>query len=158
MSKVNNKDTFHTFFTPCSSFFIVNFEQVNAGWVWSQGNQKKEQREWQMLKRIYGLKNVANQGEWHFHLSGLLRIAYKALPHRLLVVDNKWKNKHISVDTAFSNYSKREDIWKAILELLTKRSHFFLHIDIVTPKSWEKVGANKSLRPSFEFPRFFALV
>ena len=30
MFKVNNKDTD---FTPCSSIFIVNFEQVNASWV-----------------------------------------------------------------------------------------------------------------------------
>ena len=39
MFKVNNKNTerLHrqvlTYFTPCSSAFIVNFEQVNAGWV-----------------------------------------------------------------------------------------------------------------------------
>ena len=47
MFKVNNKDTRltsmvsfwcrycerRTYFTPCSSVSIVNFEQVNAGWV-----------------------------------------------------------------------------------------------------------------------------
>ena len=33
MFKVNNKDT-RTYFTPCSSVSIVNFEQVNAGWEW----------------------------------------------------------------------------------------------------------------------------
>ena len=32
MFKVNNKDTFWTCFTPCSSVSIVNFEQVNADW------------------------------------------------------------------------------------------------------------------------------
>ena len=32
MFKVNSKDT-RTYFTPCSSVSIVNFEQVNAGWV-----------------------------------------------------------------------------------------------------------------------------
>ena len=32
MFKVNNKDT-RTYFTPCSSVPIVNFEHVNAGWV-----------------------------------------------------------------------------------------------------------------------------
>ena len=34
MLKVNNKDTrpTPTYFPPCSSVFIVNFEQVNAGW------------------------------------------------------------------------------------------------------------------------------
>ena len=30
--KVNNINT-RTYFTPCSSVSIVNFEQVNAGWV-----------------------------------------------------------------------------------------------------------------------------
>ena len=40
MSKVNNKDgvvlvslILWRYFTPCSSVFIVNFEQVNAGWL-----------------------------------------------------------------------------------------------------------------------------
>ena len=36
MFKVNNKDTRTTtqnHFTPCSSVSIVNYEQVNAGWV-----------------------------------------------------------------------------------------------------------------------------
>ena len=36
MFKVNNKDTIKThwaYFTPCSRVSIVNFEQVNAGWV-----------------------------------------------------------------------------------------------------------------------------
>ena len=37
MFKVNNKDkiklTKLTYFTPCSSVSIVNFEQVNADWV-----------------------------------------------------------------------------------------------------------------------------
>ena len=32
MSKVNNKDT-RTTSLPCSSVFIVNFEQVDPGWV-----------------------------------------------------------------------------------------------------------------------------
>ena len=32
MFKVNNKDN-RTYFTLCSSVSIVNFEQVNAGWV-----------------------------------------------------------------------------------------------------------------------------
>ena len=34
MFKVKNKDTRKTssYFTPCSSVSIVNFEQVNAGW------------------------------------------------------------------------------------------------------------------------------
>ena len=35
MFKVNNKDTrttLWTYFTPCSSFFIVNFEHVIADW------------------------------------------------------------------------------------------------------------------------------
>ena len=31
MSKFNNKDT-RTYFTPCSSVSIVNFEHVIAGW------------------------------------------------------------------------------------------------------------------------------
>ena len=36
MFKVNNKDTRTTplaYFTPCFSVCIVNFEQVNSGWV-----------------------------------------------------------------------------------------------------------------------------
>ena len=34
MFKVNNKDTiFKTYFTPCSSVSIVDFEHVLAGWV-----------------------------------------------------------------------------------------------------------------------------
>ena len=37
MFKVNNKDTRTTpalnIFTPCSNVSIVNFEQVNVGWV-----------------------------------------------------------------------------------------------------------------------------
>ena len=36
MLKVNNKDkgtTSLTYFTPCSSFSIVNFEHVIAGWI-----------------------------------------------------------------------------------------------------------------------------
>ena len=35
MFKVNNKDQndVWTYFTPCSCVSIVNFEQVNAGWV-----------------------------------------------------------------------------------------------------------------------------
>ena len=33
MFKVNNKDTGTIYFTPCSSVSIVNFEQINAGWV-----------------------------------------------------------------------------------------------------------------------------
>ena len=32
MFKVNNTDNRTTYFTPCSSVSIVNFEQVNAGW------------------------------------------------------------------------------------------------------------------------------
>ena len=35
MFKVNNRDTRTmpmAYFTPCSSVFIVNFEQENAGW------------------------------------------------------------------------------------------------------------------------------
>ena len=32
MFKVNNNDT-RTYFTPCSSVSIVNFEHVNAGWI-----------------------------------------------------------------------------------------------------------------------------
>ena len=34
MFKVNNKDTRTTltYFTPCSSASVVDFEQVNAGW------------------------------------------------------------------------------------------------------------------------------
>ena len=27
-----------TYFTPCSSVYIVNFEQVNAGWEWNSNN------------------------------------------------------------------------------------------------------------------------
>ena len=50
-----------------------------------------------MLKRIYELKNAANYGEWHFYLSGPLRITYKALPHRLLIVDSKNFFKNISL-------------------------------------------------------------
>ena len=34
MFKVNNKDTrTRPYFTPCSNVSIVNFEQVNAGWL-----------------------------------------------------------------------------------------------------------------------------
>ena len=43
MFKVNNKDTRTTpffipwtFFIPCANVFIVNFEEVNAGWGLSQ--------------------------------------------------------------------------------------------------------------------------
>ena len=32
MFKVNNKDTSMTYFTPCSSVRIVNFEHVIADW------------------------------------------------------------------------------------------------------------------------------
>ena len=32
MFKVKNGDTRTTYFTPCSTVCIVNFEQVNAGW------------------------------------------------------------------------------------------------------------------------------
>ena len=36
MFKVNSKDTgTPTYFTPCSSVFIVNSEHVIAGWVFS---------------------------------------------------------------------------------------------------------------------------
>ena len=41
-----NKYNKITYFTPCSSVFIVNFEQVNAGWVllpekWINERKKK---------------------------------------------------------------------------------------------------------------------
>ena len=40
MFKVNNKDTrttpMPTYFTPCSSVFIANFEHVIAGWDWDK--------------------------------------------------------------------------------------------------------------------------
>ena len=41
-----NKYNKKTYFTPCSSVFIVNFEQVNAGWVllpekWINERKKK---------------------------------------------------------------------------------------------------------------------
>ena len=42
MFKFNNKETFWTYFTPCSGVFIVNFEQVNADW---DSYKKKDSRE-----------------------------------------------------------------------------------------------------------------
>ena len=35
MFEVNNKDTRTTPMAPCSSVFVANFEQVNAGWVFT---------------------------------------------------------------------------------------------------------------------------
>ena len=54
-----------------------------------------------MLKRIYGLRNAANYAEWHFYLSGHFRRTYKALPHRLPIVDSKKFLKNISLDCLF---------------------------------------------------------
>ena len=44
MFKVNNKDirmTSLTYFTPCSSIFVVNFEQVNAAWETIERKKKR---------------------------------------------------------------------------------------------------------------------
>ena len=41
MFKVNKKDT-RTYFTPCSSVSIVNFEQVIAGWGVILSNVKEK--------------------------------------------------------------------------------------------------------------------
>ena len=55
MFKVNNKNTRTiceicskltiTYFTPCSSVSIVNFEQVNGGWVNNCYSEKKQSAE-----------------------------------------------------------------------------------------------------------------
>ena len=80
-----------------SLIFLCSFSTTSKYNLWSQGNQKKQQREKQMLKRICGLRNAANYAEWHFYLSGHFRRTYKALPHRILIVDSKNFLKNISL-------------------------------------------------------------
>ena len=52
VNKINNKVFIVSFehFTPCSSVFIVRFEQVNAGWVISKSYSSKKNIEKKVVK------------------------------------------------------------------------------------------------------------